>query len=295
MAPALALVNSEWLPWWLKMGAKMVLARVPISYRRWRALGVFQHGAMLDSDYAIEVFDRHYRRVEGSLPRGFSVLELGPGDSLATAVIAASRGASKVYLVDAGAFATGDDVRSYNVLAQRLAALGHPVPGSPYRTVAEMLAATRALYLTDGLRSLATIPEHSVDLVFSQAVLEHVVRGEFDATIRALYRLQKPGSLCSHRVDLQDHLAHSLNSLRFSRETWESPLLASSGFYTNRLRASQLLASFEAAGYDLHAYEAERWPSLPLPTSKMHQEFAVLAEDNLRVRGLDIVARRPQR
>ena len=93
-------------------------------------------------------------------------------------------------------------------------------------------------------------------------------------------------------MDLQDHLAHSLNSLRFSREAWESPLLASSGFYTNRLRASQILAAFKAVGYDVLSHEEERWPSLPLPTGKMHSEFAGLGENDLRVRALDIVARR---
>lgn len=289
----MAALNAERLPWWLKMSAKLVLTRLPVSYDRWRTLGVFRHGAMRDSDYAIEVFNRHFLRVEASLPRGFSVLELGPGDSLATAVIAASRGAGAITLVDTAPFAAAGDVTFYNALAERLTALGHSAPGAPYATVGEMLQATRARYLTDGIRSLETLPERSVDLVFSQAVLEHVALREFAATIEALHRLQKPGSLCSHRVDLQDHLAHSLNSLRFARETWESRTLAASGFYTNRIRASQLLAVFNAAGYDVLSQEVDRWPALPLPTAKMHPDFAVLEEDDLRVRGIDIVGRRP--
>lgn len=284
-------MNSEWLPWWLKMTAKIVLARLPISYEYWRALGVFKHGAMLDSDYAIGVFSRHYRRTQASLQPNFSILELGPGDSLATAVIASSHGAGKVFLVDSGSFAADGDVEWYNRLAKRLATLGIPARGAPYRTVSDMLEATRAVYLTDGVRSLATITDHSVDFVFSQAVLEHVALGEFRATICELHRLQKVGSLCSHQVDLQDHLAHSLNSLRFSREAWESPLLASSGFYTNRLRATQILTVFKTVGYELVLNELDRWSALPLPICKMHSDFAGLNEDDLRTRSLDIVAR----
>lgn len=295
VAAALGAMNAARVPWWMKIAAKIVLSRLPVSYERWRSVGVFRHGAMRNRDYAIDVFYRHYRRARPFLPQYYSVLELGPGDSLATAVIAAAHGASKIYLVDTGRFAIGTDIATYNALADRLGELGHPAPGAPYRTVDTMLSATRAVYLTDGIRSLESLPDASVDLVFSQAVLEHVGLSEFDATIRGLYRLQKPGSVGSHRVDLQDHLSHSLHSLRFSQAVWESRLLSSSGFYTNRLRASQVVGVFEDAGYEIVNSAADRWPQLPLPAAKMHPDFARLSEDDLRVSGIDIVARRAPR
>jgi SAM-dependent methyltransferase len=287
-------MSGSSMPWWAKVAAKVVMARLPVSYERWRQLGVFRHGEMLDPDYAIRVFDRHYDRVKATLPPDFAVLELGPGDSLATAVIAAARGASQVYLVDAGAFASMEGVAGYNALAERLASLGMPVKGAPFASVQAMLAATNATYLTEGLSSLSGLPDRSFDLVFSQAVLEHVALGEFDVTMREMYRVQKPGTATSHRVDLQDHLAHSLNSLRFSRAVWESKLMSSSGFYTNRLRASQVLDAIRRAGYQVELYAPDEWPTLPLPKRKMHPDFARLAEDDLRVRGLDVVARRPR-
>ncbi len=154
------------LPWWLKISAKVVLSQLPISYEQWRGVGLFKHGAMLDPRYAVDVFDRHFRLAPAPLPDAFAVLELGPGDSLATAVIAASRGAGSVYLVDAGRFASVEDVGSYNALAAHLASLGRPVRGAPFATVADMLAATNAHYLTEGVRSLASIPARSIDFVF---------------------------------------------------------------------------------------------------------------------------------
>ena len=274
------------------MGAKIVLARLPVSYSRWRAVGAFRHGAMLDAEYAISVFRRHVDQVAGGWSRGATLLELGPGDSLATAVIAAGHGAGRVWLVDAGAFAA-EAIEPYNALARRLTTLGFTVPGAPYATVSEMLRRTNAEYLTGGLSSLAKIPDRTVQFSFSQAVLEHVSLGEFDATIAALFRVHEPGSHTSHRVDLQDHLAHSLNSLRFSRAAWESRLLSSSGFYTNRLRAPHVLAAFERAGFELESQQHERWPALPLPRARLHAEFASIADDDLRVKGIDLLARRP--
>jgi len=37
--------------------------------------------------------------------------------------------------------------------------------------------------------------------------------------------------------------------MRFSTQAWESPLMAQSGFYTNRLRFSEMLNIFKEAGF----------------------------------------------
>ncbi len=79
------------LPWWVKIGAKVVLSRLPFSPRTWQRLGLFSPGGMEDADYARGVFESHFEAA-GPLPEGFTYLELGPGDSLATAVIARARG-----------------------------------------------------------------------------------------------------------------------------------------------------------------------------------------------------------
>jgi SAM-dependent methyltransferase len=281
---------KEYIPWWLKIGAKIVLSRLRLPYHHWRTLGLFQHGFMLDPEYAVGVFDRHYARAKARLPPAYTVLELGPGDSLATALVAAAHGAEKVWLVDAGVYAS-QDIEAYRPLCQRLASSSN---GVRYHSVSHMLEATHATYLTNGLASLHTIPADSVDLIFSQAVLEHVAWDEFNETIHELHRVQRPGGVSSHRIDLQDHLAHGLNSLRFSRALWESDLFAKSGFYTNRLRASQIVAAFTAAGYALLSRQDDRWPTLPLPRRRLHPDYAAFPEDDLLVRGLDLVVQKPR-
>jgi hypothetical protein len=44
---------SRHVPWWTKLGLKLVLARMPLSYNSWRSLGIFKLGAMLDADSAM--------------------------------------------------------------------------------------------------------------------------------------------------------------------------------------------------------------------------------------------------
>lgn len=278
------------VPWWVKLSAKLVLARVPLTYAIWRRVGIFEHGAMLDSAYAIGVFEKHFELVSGDWTPGAALLELGPGDSLATALIARSHGVDRTWLVDAGRFAS-PDVAAYRDLASRLAN-GQPAPS--FASLDDLLTWSHCTYLVDGLKSMAEIPADSVRFAFSQAVLEHVRRDEFDATLRELFRVMQPGALTSHVVDLQDHLANSLNSLRFSRGRWESRLFASSGFYTNRLRMSQIVERFRAAGFEVQQVKPERWPAVPLSRQKLDPEFAAMPDDELSVLGFTIVARKPR-
>src|SRR6185312_11554022 len=104
------------IPWWAKLSAKLVLSRLPVPYRVWQRLGLFRHGCMDTLRYAIDVFDYHVGRagLTASLS-GKTILELGPGDSVATAVIAAAHGACAI-LVDSGSFVRAD-VALYQALA----------------------------------------------------------------------------------------------------------------------------------------------------------------------------------
>jgi hypothetical protein len=282
------------VPWWVKLSAKLVLARVPLTYAIWRRVGIFEHGAMLDSAYAIGVFERHFERTASQWTDGATILELGPGDSLATALIAKSHGAGRTWLVDAGRFAS-PDVAAYRGLAAQLSngklANGQQPPS--FASLDELLAWAHCSYLVDGLKSLSEIPADSIRFSFSQAVLEHVRRNEFDATLRELFRVMQPGAITSHVVDLQDHLAQSLNSLRFSRARWESPLFSSSGFYTNRLRMGQIVEKFRAAGFEIQQVTPERWPAVPVSRRKLDPEFAAMPDEELSVLGFTIVARKP--
>lgn len=205
------------VPWWLKIGAKIVLARLPIPYAFWKRLGLFEHGDMNQSQRSLETFLEHARIAdvlcrEGAVPQlqtqggDYAVLELGPGDSLFTAMIAKSLGASKTWLVDAGSFAT-TAMQPYADLIDYLRQQGLSVAlNVPPQTLMELLKACRAEYLTDGVHSLAHLPPNSLDYCFSNAVLEHIPKGDFALLAAELYRVMKPDGVSVHRVDLRDHL-----------------------------------------------------------------------------------------
>src|SRR5882672_391233 len=96
------------IPWWGKTGAKIVLSRLPLDYRVWQRVGIFKHGQMDTGAYSLGVFNMHveFAQLTGRL-QGRTLVELGPGDGIATALLAAAHGARAI-LVDTGAYVRAD-------------------------------------------------------------------------------------------------------------------------------------------------------------------------------------------
>lgn len=281
------------IPWWAKIGAKVLLSRIPLGFRVWQSLGLFRHGFMDTADYALSVFETHVARakVEDNL-HGKTILEIGPGDSISTAIIAYAFGANAI-LLDSGYYAR-DDMRPYHMLCQLLKQRNLKYPNlSDVCTVEQVLEICGGQYFTDGFSSWSCIPDSSVDFVFSQAVLEHVRRHEFLDTQKECFRVIKPGGVASHRVDLKDHLGGGLNNLRFSEGIWESGFFVRSGFYTNRIQFNEMLRLFEDAGFDMQVSEVRRWKELPIQRKQLAAEFRDMPDDELNVSGFDVLLKCP--
>lgn len=280
------------VPWWARMGTKLLLLRLPGSYGLWRSLSIFRHGEMERPAWAYATFRRHYDGVDFARKGNrFTVLELGPGDSLFTALIARAHGASGVTLIDVEPFANWD-VEIYRAMAADLAGRGLPVPEmSGIATVPELLSVCSARYLTRGIESLQAMPDESIDFVFSNSVLQHVRRGEFRATLHELRRVLRPDGVASHSIDLRDMMGAALHHLRFRERIWESRLLGRSGYYSNRIRFSEMLDLFRETGFDPEPTEVNRWDRLPIPRSRLAPAFQHLSEDDLRVATFNVLLR----
>jgi len=282
------------LPWWVKIGTKLVLSRLPMPYGFWRRLGIFRHGAMNDPELAIRTFRRYFDRANanGPIPSGFCSLELGPGDSVLAGIAAKAFGARKVYLVDTGTYAESD-VGACHETAARLRACGLTLPESADATsLTEILDRCDISYLTDGVSSLSAIPDGTIDFCWSQAVLEHVYRDEFPSLLRELRRVMSKGAVGLHGVDFRDHLASGLNNLRFREQVWESRSFRRGGFYTNRIQCHVMIQMFEEAGFEVSVVERNLWPVIPLPRGKMASPFRDMDEDQLRVADAELLIRR---
>lgn len=270
------------LPWRLRMGLRMLGARLPGGLSR------LLPASLLDDSHDMEqlgdLFETKlslYRSLVGRRPRSF--LELGPGETAARALIAAAHGIERCWLVDAQDFARRD-MRHYHAIAAELTARGLVTPDIGHcRTRQDVLFAAGASYLTEGLSSLRLVPDRSVDLIVSEAVLEHLPRAQFDAFMAEFARILSPGGIGLHGIDLHDHTGGGLDSLRVGAERWESGLFRRSGFYTNRLSRSQILSAAARAGLRAAEFYRLEWPTPPLARQEVHRDVGGWTEEDLLV------------
>jgi len=282
----------SFLPWYLRIGAKLLISRLPFSYDFWSKIGFFRHGSMDDHFYVWSVLKKHSSVLNGT--DNWKGLELGPGDSLLSAFLAPALGSSGLSLVDAGDFSHKDLDKYRREISEFLSIYPGSVVAdlSKKSNVNNILKSVGSSYFTDGIASLGGLKENSYDLIYSHAVLEHVRSKEFKDTIKECFRLLKPDGVMSHVVDFKDHLGGGLNNMRFSSTLWEKEWFAyNSGFYTNRIRLSEMIQICEKVGFIVEIKDTKSWNLLPIKRTKLALEFKDLSDKDLLVSGAHLVMR----
>jgi SAM-dependent methyltransferase len=238
------------------------------------------------------VSKRHLEEYGLATLKECTVLELGPGNGLLTALYARSFGAIRTWLIDAGQIAS-IDVHLFAEAERVLSTLNLPVPHlGPASSMEIALEQLNATYLTEGLASLQTVPDETIDFMFSNAVLEHVRLSEFAKTVREMRRVLKPNGVASHQIDFRDHLQNGLNNLRFHERIWESEFMARSGFYTNRLTWPTMEKLFREANLSVELRSFRTWPKgLPTRQRGMARPFRNMPANELMVMDAKVVLR----
>ncbi len=101
---------------------------------------------------------------------------------------------------------------------------------------------------------LDELPDASVDVLYSRAVLEHIAVDCLEHELEVWRRLLKPNGICIHVIDNSDHFEHRdkrLSRLNFlSLPDWQWQLACfNRQNYQNRLRHSDYIELFRDHGY----------------------------------------------
>lgn len=279
-------------PWWLKIFTKVILSRLPIKYTTWRSISLFCHSApnVNEPATALKIIERYLSIAQRyiTLEKDYNCLELGPGDSIITSLAAKKHGAKKYWLVDTEKFASTDLKHLVDTSLDMGIIHDHY---SKFHSTEDFLEYNQIQYKTEGMQSYTEIPSSSIDLIWSKSVLEHIHIEKFENTLTELHRILKHNSVAIHSIDFRDHLSSSINNLRFNKAIWESYLFRNSGFYTNRLRPSQMIDLFSKNGFDVSIFRQDFNDKVSLPRTKLSKDFRELSDDDLRTTGMILVAR----
>ena len=113
------------------------------------------------------------------------------------------------------------------------------------------------------------IKDESIDLVVSNATLEHIPKDSIKDILKESYRILKPGGILSHAIDYKDHWAYVdpnlsyYDFLKYSDKIWKNknPTLN----FQNRLRHKDYVDLFYSAGFQIKFIK----PDYPSETDKI--------------------------
>jgi SAM-dependent methyltransferase len=162
---------------------------------------------------------------------------------------------------------------------------------------ADILATSCITYCAPADASHSGLSDQSVDIVFSNSVLEHVTADALPVIMQETRRILRPTGVAVHCVACNDHYAHFdrsisyVNYLRFSAEEWRR--WNNSFQYQNRLRAPDFLRVAANNGFDVIAAEQCVRPGVEhaLTTLPIAPEFSRYSREELAATTVNFVCR----
>lgn len=284
-------------------------------------------GGTVSSRYCYSVWLRHLIRAHetGLNTRVNKIAELGPGDSLGIGLCAVLCGIKEYYALDAKPHANlelnkrilqelivllksreaipdqtefpfispsledcsfphhilTDEVLSNSLKTDRLAAIGRALDtGQPHDNVNIAYVAPWQGIALHGV-------EGTLDMVFSQAVMEHVE--DLNGTYAALHRWLRPGGYMSHTIDYKSHgYTRDWNGHWTVSESIWKLVKGCRPYLINRLPHSTHVEAIKRAGFEIVA-EAKT-NNAPLPRRKLADKFRSLSDEDLSTSGAFVQA-----
>ena len=302
---------------------KGILTFVPIV-NAWRIRRSPPDGA--DSPrYCYSVWLRHLvtLRSFGFAIDGATVGELGPGDSIGVGLAALLSGASRYVGLDLVPFAAKSNLKKiFDELVQMYSSR-EPIPNhdelpsvrpliNSYKFPNDLIEWKHFNRRVDDIRRwLATsandshlisyyapwsapnvIAPNSLDLVFSQAVLEHV--DALEDTYQTMFMWLKPGGYASNVIDFNAHRVAPVWNGHWAYSDWQWRLVRGRReFLLNREPLTTHLDYASKAGFEILVTEREEANGQGLQQASLSQRFQALEPFDARTRSALLIMRKP--
>lgn len=289
-------------PWQLKVGVQFLLAHVPggehvnNALQRWN--GSFCDAAIRGRALGLARCLSEHLDVAGK-----SVVEIGTGWDAINALMLHLFGARRVYSYDHVRHLRFDlamnVVRQIGKSAAAIAEIARISPSSLRNRIAplaqaanlqQLLEIARIEYVAPGDAARTGLLNHSVDVVYSYAVLEHVSEAVIASITQEARRILVRGGIVFHNIGEHDHYVsvdHSISKVNFLQyPEWAWKLFVKNKIsYHNRLREPDFLRIFAANGAKVTDKESYIDPSdvEAIRNMRLDARFAGLSAEELAV------------
>jgi SAM-dependent methyltransferase len=226
----------------------------------WRQPDASPDAIERDVAYAIKIGAEYVELLQtlGVELRGASILELGPGHNYGPVLVLACHGA-RVIVADRYRVPWFDGYHDkfYALLRQRLAAAHPNVDTSAIQRCVAIASTAQAVAVCDSpAENLTGLLNESIDVILSNAVLEHVQKP--DRAAAELHRVTRPGGIGIHQIDFRDHrdFSRPLEYLLLEEREFEGMFAARHGECGRQTRHFEMSQFFCDAGFDVAEFDA---------------------------------------
>jgi hypothetical protein len=287
---------------------------------------VGETGGTDSARYCYSVWLRHLlgAHASGRMPRHpRTVAELGPGDSIGIGLAALLSGVEQYFALDVVRYS--DLARNLQIFEElvELFKARVPIPGDDdlpgvypklpsYAFPQDLLGdahlraalePARVRSIRESLRDVdaprgqirylapwtaeESIAEHSIDLIYSQAVLEHVEN--LRQVYRTMHRWVRATGVMSHQIDYRCHgKADEWNGhWSYSDAAWKI-VVGRRPYLLNRAPHSEHMRLLRESGFDVARVDLQR--AAALPRSRLARRFRDLSNEDLTTCGAYVVA-----
>ncbi len=289
-------------PWQLKVGVQFVLAHVPGGEHFNNALQRW-NGSFCDAAIRGRVLGLARCLSEHLDVTGKSIVEIGTGWDAINALMLHVFGARRVYSYDHVRHLRFDlamnVVRQIGTSAAAIAEIAGITPLVFQSRIAPLMRAADAQalleaagieYVAPGDAARTGLPDRSVDIVYSYAVLEHVSEDVIASITKEAGRILVPGGIAFHNIGEHDHYVSvdrtisKVNFLQYPEWAW-GLFVKNKISYHNRLREPDFLRIFAANGATVTNKESYIDPSdvEAVRHMRLDSRFAGLTAEELAV------------
>lgn len=234
---------------------KIIAYSIPLKYSiRKNFFG--RNGRMDNLNYCKKIFKKHVIDLKVS-NKYQNLLEIGSGDSCYTIILAIKNKFKHITLIDKNTDEIINTIQNLRLMNFKVQ-LNYSSNNLTKLIVKGNEELIDVNIIKEDFKSTPQNLETKYDLIFSNAVLQHMDKIQLNNLLEFCNKISSPYCIYSHQIRFTDHITgrnQSFDHYNCPKIIWESKFLKTFPFWTNRIYLDEYIKIFKSFGLTDENYE----------------------------------------
>ena len=236
------------IKFYLFLSFKIIAYSLPIKYS-FRKNFFGRNGRMDNINYCKKVFKKHVIDLKVS-NESENLLEIGPGDSCYTIILALKNKFKHITLIDKNTDEIINSIKNLSLMNLKVKS-NFSSDNLTKLIVNGEKKLIEVKIIKEDFKSIPEPLETKYDLIFSNAVLQHMDRNQINNLLEFCKKISNPNCIYSHQIRFTDHITgkkQSFEHYNCPKIIWDSNIFKKFPFWTNRIYLEEYIKIFKSFG-----------------------------------------------